>query len=289
MLFRLRTQVPDKPGALAEFAAHCREHGINVLRLQIFADTAVVTNELIVRPPDHFDAPELERVLSQVREIISVHPCGERALADQPARYVEAARSIIENPARFPEIVARLFDAEHAPADDATSMDVLTTHVDDVEVQVRRHTPFTDTERARGRAIAALVSDVVAMKAAAPVVPRPGTSEPEFVTEKGRVNAVVNGVVVGSAYFDDPAATTTTAVELNVQPAWQGRGLGTRLLREITAVARKAGLTEIAITTTADNEAVLPMALKAGVGGRVRANEQEIVVRIPLTSHSFRR
>ena len=45
------------------------------------------------------------------RAVVS-HPCTEQALIDQPSRYVEAARTILAQPARFPEVVAALFDAD---------------------------------------------------------------------------------------------------------------------------------------------------------------------------------
>ena len=94
---------------------------------------------------------------------VSAAPCTEAALTDQPTRYVQAARAILAQPASFPEVVARLFDAEADPADVrlAPVQDVMDMTVGDVQVQVRRTAPFTATEHARGAAMADLVSDVL--------------------------------------------------------------------------------------------------------------------------------
>ena len=76
---------------------------------------------------------------------------------------MQAARAILAQPASFPEVVARLFDAEADPADArlAPVQDVMDMTVGDVQVQVRRTAPFTATEHARGAAMADLVSDVL--------------------------------------------------------------------------------------------------------------------------------
>ena len=47
--------------------------------------------------------------------------CTEAALTDQPTRYVQAARAIVDRPMSFPEVVARLFDAEAEPPAEATT------------------------------------------------------------------------------------------------------------------------------------------------------------------------
>ncbi len=71
-------------------------------------------------------------------------------------------------------------------------------------------------------------------------------------------------------------------VTLRVDPAWQRRGIGTRLLVEAARAANAAGATEIVLTTRADNQAVLPMVLAAGLRGRIRMAADVLTVRVPV-------
>ena len=61
----------------------------------------------------------------------------------------------------FPEVVAQLFDAEAEPTDPEVVHDTMEVVVGDVQVQVHRTAPFTETEHARATAMAALVNDVL--------------------------------------------------------------------------------------------------------------------------------
>ena len=107
---------------------------------------------------------------------MSASPCTEAALTDQPTRYVQAARAILAQPASFPEVVARLFDAEADPSEArlAPVQDVMDMTVGDIQVQVRRTAPFTATEHARGSAMADLVSDVLERGREAAMAPSAG-------------------------------------------------------------------------------------------------------------------
>jgi len=44
MLWRVRTTLPDRPGALAMLAATCGEAGVNILGLQIYPRVESVTD-----------------------------------------------------------------------------------------------------------------------------------------------------------------------------------------------------------------------------------------------------
>src|SRR6478672_1582361 len=108
-LWRVRTALPDRPGALAELARACGEAQVNILGLQIFPGVEAVTDELVLQAPDGWGRVELaDLVESAGGRAVSATPCTEAALTDQPTRYVEAARSILVRPASFPEVVAGL-------------------------------------------------------------------------------------------------------------------------------------------------------------------------------------
>ncbi|MEV7430506.1 GNAT family N-acetyltransferase [Nocardioides sp. NPDC092400] len=292
MLWRVRTTLPDRPGALAVLAEHCGRAGVNILGLQIFPGVEAVTDELVLSTPGGWGASATAHLVERAggRSVV-VQPCTEAALSDQPTRYVQAARTILASPMSFPDVVARLFDAEADAVDPAgPPQDVMEMTVGDVQVQVRRTAAFTATEHARGAAIADLVSDVLQRtKAESAIAVTPGRrmgggTMPEHVVDGDSISAVVDGVVVGLATVqgeleEDPGARQ---VVLRVDPAWQRRGIGTRLLVDAARLAHTLGAGEIVLTTRSDNQAVLPMVLAAGMRGRIRMAADVLTVRIAV-------
>jgi ribosomal protein S18 acetylase RimI-like enzyme len=278
MLWRVRTTLPDRPGSLAALAAACGDAGVNILGLQIFPGVESVTDELVLRTPEDWGEPEIADLLTRSgAHSVSGARCTEAALMDQPTRYVQAARSILARPASFPEVVARLFDAESGAAPE---QDVMEMVVGDVQVQVSRTAPFTATEHARGAAMADLVSDVLARDRADPPTPgrRVGAGAvPEYVVGRDSVAATVDGISVGLAVVGSDGAVT-----LRVDPAWQRRGIGTRLLVDAARLANALGVDEIVLTTRSDNQAVLPMVMAAGLRGRIRLAGESLTVRIAV-------
>jgi ribosomal protein S18 acetylase RimI-like enzyme len=292
MWWRVRTTLPDRPGALAVLAEHCGNAGVNILGVQVFPGIEAVTDELVLQTPAGWGTAEVVALLEGAGgRAVAAAPCTEAALTDQPTRYVQAARTILARPASFPEVVARLFDAEADPADpDDPPQDVMEMTVGDVQVQVRRHAPFTATEHTRGAAMADLVSDVLQRTRAESAV-RMSTGRrlgdgatPEYVVDGHSVSAILGGIVVGLATVH--AATGGDDVErsvtLRVDPAWQRRGIGTRLLVEAARLAHGLGAEEVVLTTRSDNQAVLPMVLAAGMRGRIRMAADVLTVRVPV-------
>lgn len=284
MLWRVRTTLPDRPGALAVLARECGTAEVNILGFQIFPGVAAVTDELVIRTPPGWSSSEVVALLERAdgTDVVAT-TCTDEALVDQPARYVQAARSIIAQPARFPDIVARLFDADADPAPAGTSgaFDVMEMRVGDVDVQVRRRAPFTATEHARGAAMADLVSDVLVR---APAVWGSGSRRvgggvhPTYEVRGLSICAEAGGVRVGVAEMEDDG--DVRRVVLDVDPSWQRRGIGTRLLTDVARLAAGEGATDIVIATRADNQAVLPMVLAAGLRGRIRMSAGTLTVRI---------
>lgn len=294
MLWRVRTTLPDRPGALAVLARNCGEAGVNILGLQIFPGVDAVTDELILRTPQSWGLAEIAELVERSGGVaVSGAECTEHALVDQPARYVQAARTILAQPASFPDVVARLFDAEADPVEGALApvQDVMEMTVGDVQVQVRRTAPFTATEHARGSAMADLVSDVLdraRTASAGALIPNPSRrvgagAAPEYVADGRGVSAVVDGTTVGLAVLRGEAGEAgVREVSLQVDPAWQRRGIGTRLLMDVARLAAGQGIGEIVLSTRADNQAVLPMVLSAGLRGRIRMAADVLTVRIAV-------
>jgi GNAT superfamily N-acetyltransferase len=283
MLWRVRTTLPDRPGALALLAEHCGLAEINILGLQIFPGVEAVTDELVLRAPEEWGPDRLVALVEASGGTgVRVLPCTEAALTDQPTRYVQAARAIVDRPMSFPEVVARLFDAEAEPtaAADEAGFDVMELAVGDVHVQIRRTTAFTATEHARGSAIAALVSEVMAR--APREAPRPTDGRPSYVVTGERVTAVVDGVVVGVATLAAPSADGSRPLTIEVDRDWRRRGVGTRLLLDAGRLGQQLGADELVLVTGSDNPAVLPMVLGAGLRGRIRMAGGELTVRVPV-------
>jgi len=291
MLWRVRTTLPDRPGTLAVLAQRCGEAGVNILGLQIFPGLDQVTDEFVLRTPPGWAAPEILALLEGSGGAgVVVQPCTEAAVADQPTRYVQAARTILERPMSFPDVVAQLFDAEAEPSDLSVSRDTMELTVGDVDVQVHRSAPFTATEHARGAALAALVGDVLqrSREAAAIGAPPParrlaGGAAPDYVVAGETVTAFVDGVAVGLAQLLPPTGEDAVRpVALRVDPAWQRRGIGTRLLIDVARLGHSLGADEILLTTRSERGAVLPMVMAAGLRGRIRMAGEELTVRIPV-------
>ena len=292
MLWRVRTTLPDRPGTLAVLAQRCGEAGVNILGLQIFPGIESVTDEFVLRTPAGWGEAEITDLLeSSGGGRVVVQPCTEAALADQPTRYVQAARTILERPMSFPGVVAQLFDAEEEPSDHAVVHDTMEMTVGDVQVQVHRRADFTATEHARGSAMADLVNDVLQRsRESAAIGARPparrlgGGNTPSYVVNGSTVTALLDGVAVGIAQVMPPGEETPDVrpLHLRVDPAWQRRGIGTRLLVDAARLAHMLGAAEVLLTTRSDNQAILPMVMAAGMRGRIRMAADVLSVRIPV-------
>ena len=84
---------------------------------------------------------------------------------------------------------------------------------------------------------------------------------------------------------DEPAACARTCW---VDPAWRRQGIGSRLLFGGRRMAAALGPPELVLTTRADNQAVLPMVLAAGLRGRIRMPATRLTVRVLGAARSGR-
>lgn len=283
MLWRVRADLPNRPGKFAALAQECGTAGVNIGAIQVFGgdDPSIATVEVVLdSPADWGEAQVVDVVSRSGGESVVAQSVNEHALDDQPTRYVRAAQKILDHPASFPDVVAHLFDADIEPSHG--SEDVLEMTVGTAVIQVRRDAPFTPAERARGSALAELVGDVLSRQA--PAAPATAdASEPTYVTGEAEVSCLVGGRVVGRAWHETPAESDAPwPVDMWVEPAWQRRGLGTKLLSDVARMARARGADEIVLTAPADSQSVLPMVLSAGLRGRIRMAGDSLTVRIAV-------
>jgi GNAT superfamily N-acetyltransferase len=283
MLWRVRANLPDRPGKLALLTNECGKAGVNIGAVQVFNSQlpGTATIEFVIRTPEDWGQPEVLDLFRRAGgDSIVTHSVNSHALDDQPTRYVNAAKEILDHPALFPDVVAHLFDADVEPTHGTE--DVLEMTVGNAVVQIRRETPFTPAERARGGALADLVSDVLSRTPSAPH--STGDAEPTHVRGDDEVSVLVSGRVVGRASFAAGAeAKDPWPVDMWVDPSWQRRGIGTRVLADIARMARARGAEEIVLTAPADSQAVLPMVLSAGLRGRIRMAGESLTVRIAVS------
>lgn len=283
MLWRVRANLPDRPGKLAPLTQECGKAGVNIGAVHVFSSRVpgTATIEFVVRTPEDWGEPEVLALFRRAGgESVVTHQVNQHALDDQPTRYVRAAQQILDHPATFPDVVAHLFDADVEPTHGTE--DVLEMTVGTAVIQIRRETPFTPAERARGSALAELVGDVLSRQSpSAP--PTADATEPTYVRGEDETSVLVGGRVIGRASFTrGEAEGDPWPVDMWVDPSWQRRGTGTKLLADIARLARSKGAEEIVLTAPADSQAVLPMVLSAGLRGRIRMAGDTVTVRIAV-------
>ncbi len=185
MLWRVRTTLSDRPGALAGLAHSCGLRGANILGMQIFPGVQGVTDELVMRVPESWTDGELRQLVEGAggRDVV-VAPCTPHALADAPTRYLQALRHVVDDPGRLAPVLADLLDAEPlagslAGPPAAAGHDLLSVSVGDEVVTVARQTGFTPTEHARAAVFAEVAADLLGRSPEPDPEPAPeGASQP---------------------------------------------------------------------------------------------------------------
>ena len=293
-LWRVRCTLPDRPGALAALARECGAARVNILGLQIFPGVETVTDELVLHVPEDWGLVDIAGLVESAGGTsVSGTPCTEHALVDQPVRYVLAARTVLAQPASFPEVVAGLFDAEADPVEGVLGpvQDVMEMTVGDVAVQVRR-TAALHAHRARPRHRDGRPGQrrprpqPRRVRAPAPAARAPGRQQ--LRADVRRLRRAGGRARRGHRGRGGPAGRTRASRTGSSPSRWTstrpggaaGSAPGCWWRRPASPPAR--GSTRSSSSTEADNQAVLPIVLAAGLRGRIRMASDQLTVRIPV-------
>ncbi|RHW27031.1 GNAT family N-acetyltransferase [Nocardioides immobilis] len=149
LLWKVRTTLADRPGALAALAGRCGENGVNILSLQIFPHLGSVTDEVLLSVPGNWDAEEVRAlVAASGGDLVAVGRCSERDLVDAPTKYLRTALQLLDRPYALAEALGELLGVDGS-AQGGDEEDVLSVEVEGSSAEVKRPVPFTEVERAR--------------------------------------------------------------------------------------------------------------------------------------------
>ena len=259
MFLRIRTRLPETPGALATLARCLGDAEVNILALQIYPDLGTVTDDLVVEVPETVSPGRLiELVESAGCTEVTVAVCSEQELQDQPTRWLSAVRRLIDDPARI-----------HAELTGLLGPSVNLSPTEQV-----RAAALTD--------IAAAITEIAAAigTPAAPL-PKPDAVIAYDQTTTG-VRARVGTGVIGSAEFSQLLPARPAEGALEVAPAWRRMGIGSNLLRRLCALASEAGAEELVLVAAADERGAAALLAATGMRGRIRLTSNGLHVHLTL-------
>lgn len=252
MYFRIRTRVADSPGALAVLAGALGTAGVNILALQIYPDLGSVTDDLVVKVPLTCSPSRLVELVEEAGGTeVTLTPCGEHDLIDQPTQWLAAVRALLDDPARLAGELTRLLGPRVS---------------------------LSPTEQVRAAALTGIAETL--REPATPARSRDAVVEYD-ATGDGVVARVGSGVVGAASYtwlfHDQPAEGS-----LEVAPAWRRMGIGRQLLRRLCALAAEAGAAELVMLAPVDESGVAPLLAATGMRGRIRLNDEGLHVHLTL-------
>ena len=305
MLWKIRTELADRPGALAELAARCGADDINILSLEVFTAESGAVDELVVSAGVGWTADDLTALAAEAGCIgTTVRPCQADVLNDAPTRYLRAVLRLLDDPMSVDEELGNLqgFD-EYTPAEWARA-DVLveiagrlaersdaqegprpgsgvpvlrTATVDDADGVVAMHERCSYESRTRRYHVP--MPKLTARTARHLSAPAGGVS----------VVACVDGAVIGMATAApwEELGSTTMEVAVLVEDGWQGQGLGLRLLRQVVGEARALGADRVVCMVQPENHSMLRTLERLRMRSRVVRDGDSLMVSVALSDQSL--
>ncbi|MEV0288741.1 MULTISPECIES: GNAT family N-acetyltransferase [unclassified Kribbella] len=307
MLWKIRTELADRPGALAELAARCGADDINILSLEVFTAETGAVDELVVSAGVGWTAEDLTALVAEAGcARTTVRPCQADVLSDGPTRYLRAVLRLIDDPVSVDEELGNLqgFD-EYTPAEWARA-DVL------VEIAGRLAERFEGTVMDGPRpgsgvpelrkASVADAEAVVAMHERCSYESRTRRYHvpmPKLTARTARhlsapaggisIVAAVGEAVVGMATAApwEELGSTTMEVAVLVEDGWQGQGLGQQLLRRLVVEARELGADRVVCMVQPENHAMLRTLERLRMRSRAVQDGDSLMVTVALSDQSL--
>ncbi|MGZ0152821.1 GNAT family N-acetyltransferase [Kribbella sp. WER1] len=305
MLWKIRTELADRPGALAELAARCGADDINILHLEVFTSENGAIDELVVSTGVGWTADDLAALVAEAGCVgTTVRPCQADVLHDAPTRYLRAVLRLIDDPVSVDdelgalqgfdeytpaewaradvlvEIAGRLAERYDVPAGPRPGSGVPTTRiatVEDADAVVAMHDRCSYESRTRRYHVP--MPKLTARTARHLSAPAGGVS----------IVACVDDAVIGMATAApwEELGSTTMEVAVLVEDGWQGQGLGLQLLREVVAGARDRGADRVVCMVQPENHAMLRTLERLRMRSRVVRDGDSLMVSVALSDRSL--
>ncbi len=307
MLWKIRTELADRPGALAELAARCGADDINILSLEVFTAETGAVDELVVSTGVGWTADDLTALVAEAGcARTTVRPCQADVLSDAPTRYLRAVLRLIDDPVSVDEELGNLqgFEeytpAEWARADALVEIagrlaeryqgsvmegprpgsgvpDLRPATVEDAEAVVAMHERCSYESRTRRYHVP--MPKLTTRTARHLAAPAGGISV---------VAAVGDGVIgMATAAPWEELGSTTMEVAVLVEDGWQGQGLGLQLLRQVVIEARGLGADRVVCVVQPENHAMLRTLERLRMRSRVVQDGDNLMVTVALSDRSL--
>ena len=342
--WRLRIDIPDRPGGLARLIRTLSTLHVSVVATAVLGSgEGTRTIDLAVTVPEAVSADVLLAAAMAAGSNGYLTKGSPDDDLDLPTRVLDGATELVTNPGSAPLAAATLVEADHFEVTDATegeddAADVLRLQwtADRHVVLQRDWAPFARAEKTRASALLRLAAaiaeaegDTQALGWVEPMrdggtvwirLARPGDADAvaamhERCSEQSLYRRYLTGVgewrelalrrlsgghrgatlvamseegaIVGLGHvFPDASEgdVHTAEIAVIVEDAYQGRGIGTRLLRHMLELAERLGFTDVVGTVLAENTGMQRVLEATGLDWTRELNESVLTMRARLPS-----
>ena len=279
-LWRMHVELEDRPGRLGGLATAVGGAGCNILSLHVVGeptDDGAVTDELLVQVPERVEATALvDAVAAAGIPCTLLVRADATELSDPATTALALARMVVADPGSAPSAVATMLRARLIDPAAQPSGHVHTLRGGTQQIHVGRPWPFTATELSRAAALLELATQLAmrtpirSVGADRALQLRDGSEvrlrAAPTALHAGLAVTADGGSAVGIANLDpEPGSAGSARAAVLVEDAWQGRGLGTALLRHLAEVATERGLAELVGCARPDDVGITRLLRRAGL------------------------
>jgi RimJ/RimL family protein N-acetyltransferase/AcrR family transcriptional regulator len=338
--WRIRVDVPDRPGAVARLIrALATLHAYTVALYVLDSGDGYRTIDVALTAPQSVTAEALRAVAMSGGRNGHVMPGSLDDALDLPTRVLDGATELVKDPGWAPLAAAALVEADEVQVADANEgqddrVDVLRLQwTPDRHVVLQRDwAPFARAERTRASALLRLSEAIASLTGTSPfgwVEPitdgtvwiRLATPEDadavagmhERCSEQSRYQRYFSAVEwrdvqlrqlsgghrgatlvvlneddtiigLGNIFPDEPGDYRAAEIALIVEDAYQGRGVGRRLLKRMLDLASHLGFAEVVAIVLANNGGMLHLLNDSGLDWASSIERGVRTMRAPLAS-----